>query len=127
MLEELERMKLSNEVFISSKFALGEAESIFIKFAKDSFKVFENHLQSNAKRGDNTTQPYYMNVTIEIGPVAASKPTDRPHGCKEATAGGKLDTEKVQANDSEPDSQLLAVTRSYSKILTLVSASLKTV
>jgi len=50
-----------------------------------------------------------MNVTIEIDPVSAPKPTGRPHNCKEATVGGKLDTEKVQANDSEPDSKFLEV------------------
>lgn len=110
MSEKPERMKPSNKVFISSKFALGEAETIFAKFTEDSFKVFKNHLQSNPKRDGNTTQPYYMDVTIKIGPVAASKPTDRPHDCKEATAGGELDTEKVQANGSEPDSKLLEIT-----------------
>ena len=104
MSEEPEHMKPSTKAFISSKFALGEAEAIFVKFAENSFKVFEDHLQSNAKRGGHMTQPYYMDVTIEIGPVAASNPTDCLHDCKEATAGRKLDTEKVQANDSEPDS-----------------------
>ena len=90
-------MKPSNKVFISSKFALGETEAIFAKFVE------------NAQRGGNTTQPYYMDVMIEIGPDAASNPTDHPHDFKEATAGGELDTEKVQANDSEPDSKLLEV------------------
>lgn len=52
-----------------------------------------------------------MNVTIEIDPVSALKPTGR-HNCKEATVGEKLDTEKVQANDSEPDSKFLEVPRS---------------
>jgi len=101
-------MKPSNKVSISSKFALGEAEAIFAKFAEDSFKVFEDRLQSNSKRDGNTAQPYCMDVPIEIDPVAASKPTDHPYDCKEATAGG-LDTEKVPANDSELDSKLLEV------------------
>ena len=102
-------MRPSNKVFISSKFALREAEAIFAEFAENNFKVFEDHLQPNAKRDGNTAQPYCIDVTIEIDPIAASKPTDRPHDCKEAIASGKLDTEKAQANDLEPDSKLLEV------------------
>ena len=113
-------MKPSNKVFISSMFALGEAEAIFAKFTEDSFKIFEDH--PSLTPSVVATRPNPITWTLRLKSVQLQPqipPTVLTIARKQLLAGSWTQKRFRQMTPSQ--------TRSYSKLLILVSASLKTV